>query len=1078
MALKTDKYVQLLHDKQPIEGKGIFHFMLSMMFFMQLILPIGIHAQGETGAEEVVEPEVSQVEEAKKESMSNIESPMSLGSQSENEAAEVEEDEPDSQELEEAPEEEISEEPAEEPVEEPVQKPKEEPEEKVEVKEDPVKQKTEKEPEHVEEAEDSNHETSAEEEEIEDVEDSEGDKNPGPGHDNFPGGPHPANPKSITRFSPRSLGAALTLLNKPMVMQATEDLQPGEVSTSKTATPVEGMVNTWDITVRVEGRDAQEIQTTDVVLVIDRSGSMEGSKMENLKLAGENFIDNTIPLDPNIRIAIVSYSSAYSTAQLYTIDHQFSQDVNSLKAAINGLTALGGTHTQAGIIQGRELLVGSNADNRYMILLSDGLPTYSYEPTSWATSSGEYYGVYNGAYNEGVVVGDGQTLSQRYSSGGWRNINNGSAAIRAGQDARIGINTLFTIGIQVTNEAANILAGIASPGQAYRADRPEELPGLYDTIRTEIATQYSIQDALITDEMGDGFTLANGSLGVTEGTTNVVAPSGSSNQTINWSIPSNIVNLVDGYDDIRYAEMTYRVEINPDILNAPVATPGATSEHDLFKTNKETTIVYTNVNEEETTAEFTSPEVDPVLLRVRKTLLDSNGDAIPNDPRLFNVQISKAQPNAFNQTESLEAGTAYQWLTTLRYEGMYNVEEIGITGPGETNLNQFMTSYAIDGDDKNTFEVNHDSEGIPRGDIVVDVTNQELAKIDVTGMKVWQGGPEVKPTIRLQLVRNGVDFSDPVTLEDGVVSYTWLNLNETDNLGNVYTYTVRELDVPADYNSVADDMTVTNTYVVPSAGTATAVKNWEGGDPADYYAVDLTLWRTTDGENFYEVIDPILEVTPNATGTSFSYEWSELHQTDFYGSEYTYYFTEDDVPDGFERIYSDPVIVSDMTYQPSGGTITNRQMLIDFSFIKVDEVGNPLIGAIFTLEKEVLDGQNEEMVNSGTDPEFIYEGLTIGWYTLTEVEAPDGFRLPSDNTWRFEVYWDDETDALAVRFDDGDALELEDAQYEVANYPQTNLPETGGPGMRQAILIGLFSLAMLGIVYGWQLKRDEVFPDD
>ena len=51
--------------------------------------------------------------------------------------------------------------------------------------------------------------------------------------------------------------------------------QPGEVTVSKTAKAVEGMVNAWDITLRVEAMDSTS--TSDIVLVIDKSDSMRGT---------------------------------------------------------------------------------------------------------------------------------------------------------------------------------------------------------------------------------------------------------------------------------------------------------------------------------------------------------------------------------------------------------------------------------------------------------------------------------------------------------------------------------------------------------------------------------------------------------------------------------------------------------------------------------------------------------------------------------------------------------------------------------------------------------------------------------
>src|SRR5699024_3813184 len=112
-------------------------------------------------------------------------------------------------------------------------------------------------------------------------------------------------------------------------------------------------------TVRIEGRDDEQIETTDVVLVIDRSGSMDvNNRMANAKAAAVNFINTMIPADNNLRIAIVSYSSSYQGAQLVTVDRNFTRNINQLTSSVNGLSALGGTHTQAGILQGQTLLTG------------------------------------------------------------------------------------------------------------------------------------------------------------------------------------------------------------------------------------------------------------------------------------------------------------------------------------------------------------------------------------------------------------------------------------------------------------------------------------------------------------------------------------------------------------------------------------------------------------------------------------------------------------------------------------------------------------------------------------------------
>lgn len=101
------------------------------------------------------------------------------------------------------------------------------------------------------------------------------------------------------------------------------------------------------------------------------------------------------------------------------------------------------------------------------------------------------------------------------------------------------------------------------------------------------------------------------------------------------------------------------------------------------------------------------------------------------------------------------------------------------------------------------------------------VTNTyQISKTSITGKKVWSGGPAEKPTIALQLYRDGIAIGEPVELKNGVVSHTWDHLDKTDAEGVPYKYTVDEVKVPINYqkNISEDGLTVTNTYRSPGGG--------------------------------------------------------------------------------------------------------------------------------------------------------------------------------------------------------------------------------------------------------------------
>ncbi|MBU5428062.1 Cna B-type domain-containing protein [Tissierella pigra] len=91
-----------------------------------------------------------------------------------------------------------------------------------------------------------------------------------------------------------------------------------------------------------------------------------------------------------------------------------------------------------------------------------------------------------------------------------------------------------------------------------------------------------------------------------------------------------------------------------------------------------------------------------------------------------------------------------------------------------------------------------------------------IPKTEFTATKKWIGGSNTKPTIELQLYRDGEKLGVPVKLENGETEYTWNDLDKTDIDGKEYKYTVDEVNVPSRYRKSIDGATITNTYYSPT----------------------------------------------------------------------------------------------------------------------------------------------------------------------------------------------------------------------------------------------------------------------
>jgi Ca-activated chloride channel family protein len=107
-----------------------------------------------------------------------------------------------------------------------------------------------------------------------------------------------------------------------------------------------------------------------MVIVLDRSGSMKGRKINDARQAVLNLLSSLSAKD---RFALITYSD--NVQHISTLDPVTSGHRERLESLIHRITARGGTNLGAGLQAGMNLLVSAadNGNTRKVILISDGL---------------------------------------------------------------------------------------------------------------------------------------------------------------------------------------------------------------------------------------------------------------------------------------------------------------------------------------------------------------------------------------------------------------------------------------------------------------------------------------------------------------------------------------------------------------------------------------------------------------------------------------------------------------------------------------------------------------------------------
>ena len=124
------------------------------------------------------------------------------------------------------------------------------------------------------------------------------------------------------------------------------------------------------INIKLESVEKPRADYTDVILVLDTSGSMAGDKLTQVQSDVNEFINDTIP--KGNKVALITFNDVCANVT------NFTSDTSLLKEIIDGLTIKGETNYYQALVKVDDVLSSYNKESDrdcVVLFLTDGLPT-------------------------------------------------------------------------------------------------------------------------------------------------------------------------------------------------------------------------------------------------------------------------------------------------------------------------------------------------------------------------------------------------------------------------------------------------------------------------------------------------------------------------------------------------------------------------------------------------------------------------------------------------------------------------------------------------------------------------------
>lgn len=304
----------------------------------------------------------------------------------------------------------------------------------------------------------------------------------------------------------------------------------------------------YDVYLNVKGNTQQNVKPVDIVLVVDMSGSMESKNNGGTDRAGavrtgvKNFLTSiqNAGLGDYVNVGLIGFSSPgyigggnKTTGPGYIRVGLGKAGNTSQQQAINSAlspTFNGGTYTQIGLRQGSAMLnTDTSGNKKMMILLTDGVPTFSDKVKNSVVENGTLYGTNFGTTRD--EPGYTAELKNPYIDSSDDYIyDTWPATLGEAKKAKDSGNEVHALGIQLAGDDGYRSEGYmsdedvrqnmelipTSPDLYEDADSADAVEAYLNNQAKDIVKNFNtIIDGTITDPIGTQFQYANNQATVT-----------------------------------------------------------------------------------------------------------------------------------------------------------------------------------------------------------------------------------------------------------------------------------------------------------------------------------------------------------------------------------------------------------------------------------------------------------------------------------------------------------------------------------------------------------------------------------